>query len=69
MENIEDQKSSGLKKLRQIDEEIATYVRTVSKQRWIEIDRHWRVQKEKKTELKQKLQTVLTKEELSILVI
>lgn len=55
------------KKLRDIDEEIATYFRACAKARWLDIEQHWKLQKAKKVELTDKLKSLLTEEELFIL--
>lgn len=60
-------KSSAMRKLQEIDEEIARYNKTVSKQRWIQIDAHWREYKENRQALVGRLQSILAADELRIL--
>lgn len=60
-------KSSAIRKLQEIDEEIARYNKTVSKQRWIQIDAHWREYKENRQALVGRLQSILAADELRIL--
>jgi len=52
------------KKLRDIDEEIASYFRARAKARWPEIEQHWKSQKAKKAELTSKLKPLLNEDEL-----
>ena len=60
-------KSGATRKLQEIDEEIARYNKTVSKQRWVQIDAHWREYKENRKILVSRLQSLLTADELRIL--
>lgn len=60
-------KSGSMRKLQEIDEEITRYNRTVSKQRWIQIDAHWRDHKIQRKELVSRLQSMLTQDELRLL--
>lgn len=60
-------KSGSMRKLQEIDEEIIRYNRTVSKQRWVQIDAHWRQYKIQRKELVNRLQSTLTQDELTIL--
>ena len=60
-------KSGAMRKLQEIDEEIARYNKTVSKKRWIQIDAHWREYKENRQALVGRLQSILAADELRIL--
>lgn len=59
--------SAGLKKIREIDEEIAAYFAKTAKIRRKEIDAHTTARQIQKVALQKKLQELLTAEELDLL--
>jgi hypothetical protein len=64
-EDIQDSGSSKARaQLQKIDEQIAAYNRKVSKERSVDIERHWRARAERRRQLMIKVRELFTQSEL-----
>jgi len=64
---LSENSSTGLQKIKSIDDEISLYFRSVSKKQWPMIEMHWQKQKAAKANLDNKLRLLLTEDELRML--